>query len=143
MLSQRLSQFGRDASSPWQKTARYLVARCAVHAAIADKTPKLIADAQQAIDAIATDPELGDYRAEAPKLAALLAFAARPQERAVELERALLAPDLPPALAVELRDFLLLERTGTRHTDLGAWIYDIDVLTVGREENVLRPRRMR
>ena len=69
-------------------------------------------------------------------MAALLAFAARPQERALELERALLAPDLPPALAVELRDFLLLERTGTRYTDLGAWIYDIDVLTVGREENV-------
>ena len=133
---QLFAEIGRDASSPWQKTARYLVARCAVHAAIEEKTPKLIADAQQAIDAIATDPELGDYRAEAPKLASLLAFATRPQERALELERALLAPDLPPALAVELRDFLLLERTGSRYTDLGAWIYDIDVLTVGREENV-------
>ena len=123
------AEIGRDASSPWQKTARYLVARCAVHAAIADKTPKLIADAQQAIDAVATDPDLGEYRADAPKLASLLAFATRPKERALELERALLAPDLPPALAVELRDFLLLERTGARYTDLGAWIYDIDVLT--------------
>ena len=113
------AQIGRDASSPWQKTARYLVARCAVHAAIADKTPKLIADARQAIDAVATDPELGEYRADAPKLASLLAFATRPQERALELEQALLAPDLPPALAVELRDFLLLERTGARYTDLG------------------------
>jgi len=28
------AEIGRDASSPWQKTARYLVARCAVHAAI-------------------------------------------------------------------------------------------------------------
>src|SRR5262249_24534617 len=28
------------------------------------------------------------------------------------------------------------ERTGTRNTDLGAWIYDIDVLTVGSEETV-------
>jgi hypothetical protein len=130
------AEIGRDAPSPWQKTARYLVARCAVHAAIEDKTPKLIADAQQAIDAVATDPELGDYRAEAPKLTSLLAFATRPQERARELERALLAPDLPNALAIELRDFLLLERTGARHTDLGAWIYDIDVLTAGREENV-------
>ncbi len=130
------AEIGRDASSPWQKTARYLVARCAVHAAIEDKTPKLIADAQQAIDAVATDPELGDYGAEAPKLTSLLAFATRPQERARELERALLAPDLPNALAIELRDFLLLERTGARHTDLGAWIYDIDVLTAGREENV-------
>src|SRR5262249_41965834 len=100
------------------------------------KTPKLIADAQQAIDAVATDPELGDYRADAPKLASLLAFATRAQERARELERSLLAPDLPPTLPVELRDFLLLERTGTRTTDLGAWIYDIDVLTAGREENV-------
>jgi hypothetical protein len=130
------AEIGRDASSPWQKTARYLVARCAVHAAIEDKTPKLIADAQQAIDAVATDPELGEYRVEAPKLASLLAFATRPQGRARELERALLAPDLPNALAIELRDFLLLERTGARHTDLGAWIYDIDVLTAGREENV-------
>ena len=116
------AEIGRDASSPWQKAGRYLVARCAVHAAIADKTPKLIADAQQAIDAVATDPDLGEYRADAPKLASLLAFATRPQERAQELERALLAPDLPPTLAVELRDFLLLERTGTRYTDLGAWI---------------------
>jgi len=29
-----------------------------------------------------------------------------------------------------------LERTGTRNTDLGAWIYDVDVLTVGSEETV-------
>src|SRR5262249_41229010 len=102
-----------------------------------DKTPKLIADAQQAIDALATDPQLADYRADAPKLASLLAFATRPQERARGLEKALLAPDLPPTLAFELRDFLLLERTGTRNTDLGAWIYDIDVLTSsGREQNV-------
>jgi hypothetical protein len=130
------AQIGRDVFSPWQKTARYLVARCAVHAAIADKTPTLIADARQAIDAVASDPELGSYRAEAPKLASLLAFATRPRERAQELEQTLLARDLPPALAVELRDFLLLERSGARYTDLGAWIYDIDVLTTGREENV-------
>src|SRR5262249_34536655 len=103
---QLFAEIGRDASSPWQKTARYLVARCAVHAAIEDKTPKLIADAQQAIDALATDPQLADYRADAPKLASLLAFATRPQERARELERALLAADLPPALPIELRDFL-------------------------------------
>ena len=70
---------GGDAASPWQKTARYLVARCAVHAAIAGKTPKLIADARQAIDAVAGDPELAAYHADAPKLAALLAFATRPQ----------------------------------------------------------------
>jgi len=133
---QLVAEIGRDASSPWQKTARYLVARCAVHAAIEDKTPKLIADAQQAIDALATDPQLADYRADAPKLASLLAFATRPQERARELERSLLAPDLPNALPVDLRDFLLLERTGTRNTDLGAWIYDVDVLTVGSEETV-------
>src|SRR5215475_13536979 len=68
----------RDASLPWQKAARYLVARCAVHAAIEQKTPALIADAQRAVDAIAADPDLGDYRAEAPKLASLLAFATRP-----------------------------------------------------------------
>jgi len=133
---QLFAEIGRDAASPWQKTARYLVARCAVHAAIEDKTPKLIADAQQAIDALATDPQLADYRAEAPKLASLLAFATRPQERARELEKALLAPDLPAALPFELRDFLLLERTGARNTDLGAWIYDIDVLTAGSEEAV-------
>jgi hypothetical protein len=134
---QLFAEIGRDASSPWQKTARYLVARCAVHAAIENKTPKLIADAQQAIDALATDPQLADYRAEAPKLASLLAFATRPQERARELEKALLAPDLPPTLPVELRDFLLLERTGTRNTDLGAWIYDINLQTTsGREQDV-------
>jgi hypothetical protein len=134
---QLFAQIGRDASSPWQKTARYLVARCAVHAAIENKTPKLIADAQQAIDALATDPQLADYRADAPKLASLLAFATRPQERARELERTLLAPDLPPTLPVDLRDFLLLERSGARNTDLGAWIYDIDILTTsGREQDV-------
>src|SRR5206468_12936601 len=54
-----------------------------------------------------------------------------------ELERALLATELPPALPFELRDFLLLARTGARNTDLGAWIYDIDVLTPsGREQDV-------
>jgi hypothetical protein len=134
---QLFAEIGRDASSPWQKTARYLVARSAVHAAIEDKTPKLIADAQQAIDALATDPGLGDYRADAPKLASLLAFAIHPQERAQELERALLAPDLPDTLAANVSDFLLLERGGTRATELGAWIYDIDILTTtGREQDV-------
>jgi hypothetical protein len=134
---QLFAEIGRNAASPWQKAARYLVARCAVHAAIEDKTPKLIADAQQAIDALATDPQLADYRADAPKLASLLAFATRPQERARELERALLAPELPAALPFELRDFLLLERSGARSADLGAWIYDIDVLTAsGREQDV-------
>src|SRR6516164_3829323 len=88
---QLFAAIGRDASSPWQKTARYLVARSAVRAAIEDKTPKLIAEAQQAIDALATDPQLGEYRADAPKLASLLAFAIHPQERARELERSLLA----------------------------------------------------
>ena len=134
---QLFAEIGRDAASPWQKTARYLVARCAIHAAIEQKTLKLIADAQQAIDALATDPQLADYRADTPKLASLLAFATRPQERARELERSLLAPELPAALPFDLRDFLLLERTGTRTTDLGAWIYDIDVLTTsGREQDV-------
>src|SRR5258708_34936707 len=37
---------------------------------------------------------------------------------------------------MDLREFLLWERAGARHTDLGAWLYDIDVLTAGREENV-------
>ena len=134
---QLFAAIGRDASSPWQKTARYLVARSAVRAAIEDKTPKLIAEAQQAIDALATDPQLGEYRADAPKLASLLAFAIHPQERARELERSLLAADLPPSLAVDLRDFLLLERSGARSTDLGAWIYDVDILTTsGREQDV-------
>src|SRR5205814_3936811 len=48
-----------------------------------------------------------------------------------------LLPTCPPRFPVELRDFLLLERTGTRTTDLGAWIYDIDVLTTsGREQDL-------
>src|SRR6516162_9612063 len=64
-------------------------------------------------------------------------FAIHPQERARELERSLLAADLPPSLAVDLRDFLLLERSGARSTDLGAWIYDVDILTTsGREQDV-------
>src|SRR5258708_18840805 len=37
---------------------------------------------------------------------------------------------------MDLREFLLWERAGARNTDLGAWIYDSDVLTAGREENV-------
>ena len=51
-------------------------------------------------------------RADAPKLASLLAFATHPQERARELERALLAPELPAALPFELRDFLRLDFGG-------------------------------
>src|SRR5262249_5887731 len=95
------------APPPGRRRHAYLVARSAVRAAIEDKTPKLIAEAQQAIDALATDPQFGEYRADAPKLASLLAFATHPQERARELERSLLAADLPPTLAVDLRDFLL------------------------------------
>src|SRR6516165_8912262 len=83
---------------------------------------------------IRSSPTIAPRRRNWPRC---LAFATRPQERARELERALLAPELPAALAVDLRDFLLLERTGTRNTDLGAWIYDIDILTTsGREQDV-------
>jgi hypothetical protein len=122
------AEIGRDATSPWSKVARYLAARSAVHAAIADKTPDLVATAQNAIAALAADAELNDYRDDAPRLASMLAFGTRPLERAQELEKTLLAADLPATLAVDARDLEWLERAGRRYTDLGAWIYDLDLL---------------
>jgi hypothetical protein len=119
---------GRDASSPLRKLARYLLARAAVHAAIVAKTPDSIAAAQTAIDGIAADPELAEYRNDAPHLASMLAFGTRPQERAQELAKSLLAADLPASLAVDLHDLKDLERYGKRYTDVGAWIYDINAL---------------
>jgi Fe-S-cluster formation regulator IscX/YfhJ len=119
---------GQDAASPWRKVARYLAARAAVHAAIVAKTPASIAVANIAIAAIPADPELADYRADAPRLASLLAFGTEPAERAQELAKALLAAELPTSLAVDLHDLKDLERTGKRYTDVGAWIYDIDAL---------------
>jgi hypothetical protein len=132
---QLFAEIGHDASSPWQKTARYLVARCAVHAAIEQKTPKLIADAQQAIDAVATDRASGLSRrrrnwprcspsrppagtgAGAGTLAACSRLAAHASRRAARL--------------------LAVGADGTRTADLGAWIYDIDVLTTsGREQDL-------
>jgi len=111
---------GRDASSPWRKLARYLAARAAVHAAIVDKTPDSIAAADAAIAAITADPELADYRADAPRLASMLAFGTRAQQRAQELAQAFLAAELPASLAVDLHDLRDLERTGKRYTDVGA-----------------------
>ena len=119
---------GRDASSPWRKLARYLAARAAVHAAIVDKTPDSIAAADAAIAAITADPELADYRADAPRLASMLAFGTRAQQRAQELAQAFLAAELPASLAVDLHDLRDLERTGKRYTDVGAWVYDINAL---------------
>jgi hypothetical protein len=120
---------GQDAASPWRKLARYLAARAGVHAAIVADTADSIAAASTAIAGLAADPELDDYRADAPKLAAMLAFATRPQERAQELAKSLLGADLPATLAVDIHDLRDLERTGKRYTDVGAWIYDIDMLT--------------
>jgi len=122
------AEIGRDASSPWRKIARYLAVRSAVHAAIADKTPDLIAAADGAVAAMAADVELADYRDDAPRLASMLAFGTRPRERAQELEKTLLAADLPATLAVDARDLEWLERPGHRYTDLGAWIHDVDLL---------------
>jgi hypothetical protein len=119
---------GQDAGSPWHKLARYLVARAAVHAAIVAKTPESIAAASAAVAGIAADPELADYRADAPRLASMLAFRTQPQQRAQELAKSLLAADLPASLAADLRDLRDLERFGMRYTDVGAWIYDIDSL---------------
>ena len=119
---------GRDTASPWRKLAGYLTARAAVHGAIFAKTPESIAGAKTAIDAIAADPELADYRNDAPRLASMLAFGTRPQQRAQELAQSLLAAELPSSLAVDLHDFKDLERSGKRYTDAGAWIYDIDTL---------------
>jgi hypothetical protein len=119
---------GRDAASPWQKLGRYLSVRAAVHAANAEKTESTIAAAKSAIDALASDPELADYRDEAPRLASMLAFGTRPQARAQELAQSLLAADLPATLAVDMHDLRDLERTGKRYSDAGAWLYDIDTL---------------
>ena len=119
---------GQDASSPWHKLARYLSARAAVHAAIVAKTPDSIADATAAIARVAADPELAEYHADAPRLASMLAFGTRPQQRAHELATSLLAANLPATLAVDLHDLADLERTGKRYTDVGAWIYDINAL---------------
>ena len=119
---------GRDAGSPWRKLARYLTARAAVRAAISDKTPESIAVAQSALDGIAADPELAEYRDDAPRLASMLAFGTRPQERAQELAVSLVGANLPATLAPDLHDLEDLERTGKRYTDVGAWIYDIDTL---------------
>jgi hypothetical protein len=119
---------GRDTASPWRKLARYLSARAAVHAANAEKTEGTVAAAKSAIDALASDPELTDYRDDAPRLASMLAFGTRPEERAQELARSLLAADLPATLAVDLHDFADLERSGKRYTDAGAWLHDINAL---------------
>jgi hypothetical protein len=119
---------GQDAASPWRKLARYLAARAAVHAAIVAKTTDAVTAASTAVAGIAADPELADYHADAPRLAAMLAFATQPQQRAQELAKSLLAADLPASLAVDVHDLRDLERTGKRYTDVGAWIYDIDVL---------------
>lgn len=119
---------GQDAASPWHKLGRYLAARAAVHAAIVDKSPQSIAAAQAAIDKIAADPELAEYHDDAPRLASMLAFGTRPRERAQELAKSLLDAALPVTLAFDVHDLRDLERTGKRYTDVGAWIYDINVL---------------
>lgn len=119
---------GRDAASPWQKLARYLSVRSAVHAANAEKTEATIAAAKSAIDAMAADPDLAEYRDEAPRLASMLAYGSRPRERAQEIAQSLIAADLPATLAVDLHDLRDLERTGQRYSDAGAWLYDIDTL---------------
>jgi hypothetical protein len=119
---------GADAASSWRKLARYLAARAAVHAAIVARTPESIAAANAAIAGIAADPELADYHGDAPRLASMLAFGTRPQQRAQELATSLLGTDLPASLAVDLHDLVDLERTGKRYTDVGAWIYDVNAL---------------
>ena len=119
---------GGDVASPWRKLARYLAARAAVHAAIVAKTPDSIAVANTAIGAVAADPELVDYHADAPSLASMLAFATQPQQRSQELAKLLLGADLPASLAIDLHDLENLERTGKRYTDIGAWLYDINIL---------------
>ena len=119
---------GQDATSPWRKLGRYLAARAAVHAAIVAKTPASVAAAQKALDEIAGDPALAAYHGDVPRLASMLAFGTRPQERAQELAKVLLGGDLPTTLAVDVHDLKDLERSGKRYTDVGAWIYDINVL---------------
>ena len=119
---------GRDDASPWRKLARYLTARAAVHAAIAEKTPERSAAAKSAIAAPAADPEVFEFHDDAAKLASLLAFGTEPRERAQALERSLLAAELPASLAPDLHDLRDLERTGHRYTDAGAWIYDVNAL---------------
>jgi hypothetical protein len=119
---------GADVASSWRKLAQYLAARAAVHAAIVARTPQSIAAADAAIAGIAADPELADYHADAPRLASMLAFGTRPQQRAQELAKSLLGTGLPASLAFDLHDLVDLERTGKRYTDVGAWIYDINAL---------------
>jgi hypothetical protein len=119
---------GQDASSPWRKVSRYLVARAAVHAAIAAHTADAGAMARAAIAALASDPEVAEFHADAPRLTSLLAFATDPQGTAEKLAKELLAVELRPTLAADLHDLEDLERSGKRYTDVGAWLYDVDML---------------
>jgi hypothetical protein len=123
-----LPAIGQDPASPWKKLGRYLSARAAVHAAIVAKNSESITAANAAIAALANDPELPEFRDDAPRLRSLLAFGTQPELRAQELAKSLLTETLPASLAVDLHDLRDLERSGKRYTDVGAWIYDINTL---------------
>jgi len=131
---------GQDVDSPWGKLARYLAAPAAVHEAVVEKTAASIAAARTAIDGIAADPALAEYHADAPRLASMLAFGTRPKERAQELAASLLGAELPATLAFDVHDLRDLERSGTRYTDVGAWIYDINALNgeKGRQDAAVK-----
>jgi hypothetical protein len=110
----RFEIIAQDAASPWHEIAPYLAARSLIRKATlvtpddAPFDPATMAQAEQALRAIISNPKLKPMHAPARKLLGFVAFRLHPAERIQELGRALAGPKPDPDFEQDLIDYTML-----------------------------------
>lgn len=127
-----------DSTSPWQNTARFLVARVLIRKAslgAADQKQESLRAAESQLTAIIGDQKLSSLHASAKRLSSLVRLRLHPQERIHELAQVLLAKNPNSNLKQDLWDYTTLldqylegdevKRDSVRGDDLSDWLATI------------------
>lgn len=127
-----------DNTSPWQNTARFLVARVLIRKASlgpAEQKQESLRAAESQLTTILGDQKLSSLHASAKRLSSLVRLRLHPQERIHELAHVLLAKDPNSNLKQDLWDYTTLldqyleadevKRDAVRGDDLSDWLATI------------------
>jgi hypothetical protein len=98
----------KDATSPWQDLAEFMVARTLIRNATVAETPDKLPEAQRILDGILANPQRAKWRGAAQKLKDLVAARLDPNGQLQHLSERLIRVESGPEFAHALGDFTIL-----------------------------------
>lgn len=124
--AQRFTELSRDRASPYRGLGPYLAARALWREALRRPSPTAEADATRALDRLAASSADAYGRAQVTPMRESLQVRLHPDVARPRLERAILAPEASPDLAVRFRDLSDLSDSAVAHggqpTEVLDWI---------------------